>query len=191
MSVTDITSIDVGERPQTWMGLVTATVLSVLWVVAIRIALVALINDPVHPITYVGVIGGIVGAAAMQGVIRWRELGYSPATHLWSKYVADGEPPEFVRQGVYLNLLYGAIAGGVYPRLFHTLGFGGGLFAALPGSLLTGLAFGVLAFVVAMALAVVGLLDMDVDAKRIGMVLSLHLLYGVVLGFVVGVWPRF
>jgi len=191
MSVTDIPSIDLGEHPETRTGLRTATVLSVLWVVAIRIALVSIIDDPVHPITYVGVMGGIVGAAAMQGVIRWRDLGYSPATHLWSKYVADGEPPEFVRQGVYLNLLYGAIAGGVYPRLFHSLGFGGDLFAALPGSLISGLAFGALAFLFAMALVIVGVIDMDVDVKRIGMVLGLHLLYGVVLGFVVGIWPRF
>ena len=142
MSVTDIPSIDLGEHPETRTGLLTVTVVSILWVVAVRIGLAPIINDPVNLVTYVGVIGGILGAAGMLAVLRWQDLGHSPATQVWANYLADGEgnPTEYVRQGTYLHLLYGAVAGGVYPRLFYLLGIRADLYATLPWSLAVGIA---------------------------------------------------
>jgi len=191
MSVTDIPSFDPRDHPQTRTGLLTATVVSVLLVVAIRIAIAPLINDPVQNVTYVGVIGGILGAATVQATIRWTGLGYPPSTQFWSKYLGDGDPGEYVRQGMYLHLLYGAVAGGVYPRLFYLLGIRVDLYGTLPWSLAIGLAFGLIAFVVAMGFVALRIVEMDVSGERVAAFLSLHLVYGLVVGAVVGLYLPF
>jgi hypothetical protein len=190
MSVTDIPSIDLGEHPQSRTGLLTATIISILWVVAVRIALAPVINDPVNLVSYVGVIGGILGAASMLAVLRWQDLGHSPATQVWARFLANGEgdPIEYVRQGTYLHIVYGAIAGGVYPRLFYLLGIRADLYATLPWSLAIGVAFGLLAFVVAMGLVALNVIEMDVDGRRVGAFLGLHLLYGLMVSAVVGLY---
>lgn len=191
MSITDIPSFDLSEHPGTRPGLLTATVVSVLWVVAVRIAIAPLINDTVQNVTYVGVIGGILGAATVQALVRWRNLGYPPSTQFWSKYLGDGEPGEYVRQGMYLHLLYGAVAGGVYPKFFYLGGIRVDLYGTLPWSLAIGLAFGLLAFVVAMVFVALGLVEMDVTGERVAAFLSLHLAYGLVVGAVVGLYAPF
>jgi hypothetical protein len=188
MSVTDIPSFDPRDHPRTRTGLLTATVVSVLLVVAIRIAVAPLIDDPVNSVTYVGVIGGIIGAAAVQWVTRWTGLGYPPSTQFWSEYLGDGDPGEYLRQGMYMHLLYGAVAGGCYPRLFWLLGIRVDLYGTLPWSLAIGLAFGLLAFVLAIVLVALDAVAMDITGKRVAALLSLHIVYGLVVGAVVGLY---
>jgi hypothetical protein len=188
MSVRAIPSFVQDEHPRTRIGLLTATLASLGWLVALRIALVSVLDDPVHPVTYIGVVGGVLGAAAVQAIVRWTDLGSLPATQFWATYLGDGDPGEYVRQGTYLHVLYGAVAGGCYPRLFWLLGFAGEDFAALPWSLAIGLAFGLLAFVVALVFLALGVVEMDVTGERVAAFLSLHLVYGLVVGAVVGLY---
>jgi hypothetical protein len=167
------------------------SLLGVLWVVAVRISLGGLIGDPVHPVTYVGVLGGVVGALVTLAAIQWRDRDYSLATRSLSSAIADGDPAEYRQQGATVHVVYGAIAGGCYPRVAWMLGFEGHQFAALPYSATVGVGFGLLAFVVALAFGLAGVVDLDLDGQIVATAVTRHVLYGLVVGAVVGLWQPY
>lgn len=45
-----------------------------------------------------------------------------PTALLWSKYVGDSDPDQYMMQGMALHLIYGTVAGGVFAGLVSALG---------------------------------------------------------------------
>ncbi|WP_435178758.1 hypothetical protein [Halorussus sp. AFM4] len=127
-----------------------------------------------------GLVGGLVATIIMTVFMMTLGGDSPPPTALfWSKYVGNGDPGEYMMQGMVLHMLYGIIAGGVF-----TIGVGifGLSVARLGSGLLWGLAYGVLLFIGAAVFWMNIVLDLDAEMKIVGMFLFFHLVYGVVLG---------
>ncbi len=102
-----------------------------------------------------------------------------PTAAFWAKYLGDGEPPDFMMQGMVLHLIYGTVAGGVFVVLLGPLGLGVG---TLTVALLWGLVYGIALFVIAAVFWMKIVLAMDATPAMAAMFLLFHLVYGVVLG---------
>lgn len=62
-----------------------------------------------------GLVGGFVATLVMTGfMMTMGDDSPPPTALLWAKYVGDGEPDQYMMQGMALHLLYGTIAGGVF-----------------------------------------------------------------------------
>lgn len=132
-----------------------------------------------------GLVGGFIATIVMTVLMMALGDDSPPPTALfWSKYVGDGEPSEFMMQGMVLHLLYGTIAGGVFALLIPVLGFVS--VATVVSAILWGGVFAFLLFVFAAVFWMNIILGMDADMKAAGMFLIFHLVYGVVLGAWIG-----
>jgi len=131
-----------------------------------------------------GLAGGLVATIAMSMFMMTLGDDSPPPTSLfWSKYVGDGDPSEYVPQGMVLHAIYGIAAGAVFVVGADALGL---TVTGLDSGLLWGLAYGVVLFVGAAAFWMNAVLGIDADRKMVGMFLFFHLVYGVVLGPWVG-----
>lgn len=131
-----------------------------------------------------GLVGGLIATVVM--TVFMMALGDDsppPMALFWSKYVGNGPPGEYMRQGMVLHAVYGVVAGGVFAVLATALGLD---VTTLGGGLLWGLAYGVLLFVGAAAFWMNVVLGMEPERKAVGAFLFFHLVYGVVLGGWVG-----
>jgi len=127
-----------------------------------------------------GLAGGLVATIAMSTFMMTLGDDSPPPTALfWSKYVGDGDPGEYVPQGMVLHMIYGVVAGAVFVVGVDVLGL---TVAGLDGGLLWGLAYGVVLFAGAAAFWMNAVLGIDADGKTVGLFLLFHLVYGVVLG---------
>lgn len=132
-----------------------------------------------------GLVGGFVATIVM--TIFMMTLGDDsppPTALFWSKYVGDGDPDQYMMQGMVLHFIYGIIAGGVFAIVASVLGFVS--VATVGAAVLWGLAYGVVLFMFAAAFWMMMVLGMSPDMKMAGMFLVFHLVYGLVLGAWVG-----
>jgi len=181
----------VAEFPRSTSRVAVGVLVSIGLGIALRFVSGIFIGDQPHPVTYLSLVGGGLGATAMYAFV-WRfddDLRFAPI-EFWANVVGDGSTDEYRYQGIYLHVTYGALVGAFFPRLMQELAGGGagGLFAALPLSLVTGAGFGLLLFVLGIAYAQLGFFRLELSPDRVGVFLLEHLVYGVVLGLVTGLW---
>jgi hypothetical protein len=131
-----------------------------------------------------GLVGGIVATILMTVFMMALGDDSPPPTALFlATYVGDGEPAEYMMPGMLLHMLYGVVAGVVLAFALPVLGFGD---ISLATALGLGLAYGVVMFLGAAVFWMNVVLGMQPERKQVGMFLFFHLVYGVVLGAVVG-----
>ena len=130
-----------------------------------------------------GLVGGLVATIVMTAFMMTLGDDSPPPTALfWSKYVGDGDPGDFMMQGIILHLIYGTIAGGVFALIVPSLGFVS--VATIGSAVLWGLVYGFVLFVGAAVFWMNIVLDMDAEPQMVVMFLVFHLVYGGVLGVV-------
>jgi hypothetical protein len=131
-----------------------------------------------------GFIGGVAATVVMTVLMMALGDDSPPPTALfWSKYIGDGRPDEYMMQGMVLHFLYGIGAAAVLALALPAVGFGT---VGPPVAAGIGVVYGVVLFVIAAVLWMNMVLGLDPDPPEVGMFLVFHLVYGVVLGAVVG-----
>lgn len=133
-------------------------------------------------------LGGLVGgiAATIVMTVFMMALGDDsppPTALFWSKYVGDGKPEEYMMPGMVLHMLYGAGAAVALVVLLPLAGFGKVTLLTAVG---IGLGYGFVLFVFAAAFWMNVVLALDPEPKQVGSFLLFHLIYGSVLGAVLG-----
>jgi len=127
-----------------------------------------------------GLVGGLVATIVMTVFMLALGDDSPPPTALfWSQYVGDGEPNEYVPQGMALHVLYGVVAGVVFVVALPLLGIGIG---SMTTAVLFGLAYGFVLFVGAAVFWMKVVLDLDPEPPMVATFLFFHLVYGAVLG---------
>ena len=131
-----------------------------------------------------GLVGGLIATIVMTVFMMALGDDSPPPTALfWSKYVGDGDPGEYMMPGMALHLLYGLVAGTVLAVVLPAVGLADVGLTTLVG---IGIAYGVVLFVGAAAFWMNVVLALEPERKQVGMFLLFHLVYGVVLGGVLG-----
>ncbi|MFC6952721.1 hypothetical protein [Halorubellus litoreus] len=134
-----------------------------------------------------GLVGGLVATIAMTMAMMLLGDGSPPPTAaLWSKYVGDGAPDDYMPQGMLLHLLYGIGAGGAFAFALPVLGFGSAGIVTVLG---LAVAYAVTLTVVGAAFWMKVVLAMDPEPKQAALFGVFHLTYGVVLAVVVAYAP--
>lgn len=132
-----------------------------------------------------GLIGGLLATIVMTAFMMALGDDSPPPTALfWAKYVGDGDPSEYMMQGMVLHFLYGISAGIALGVILIAGGFDT---VELLGAVSAGLGYGVVLFVIAAVLWMNVVLDLDAEPRMVGMFLIFHLVYGGVLGAVLGI----
>lgn len=127
-----------------------------------------------------GLAGGLVATIVMTVFMMALGDDSPPPTALfWSKYVGDGEPDQYMMQGMVLHMLYGIIAGLVFVIAVPLIGI---TIGSMTTAVLFGLAYGFVLFVGAAVFWMNVVLDIDTEMPMVPMFLLFHLVYGVVLG---------
>jgi hypothetical protein len=150
-----------------------------------RVALGSVLGDGIHRTTYLGVVGGALGSGTM--LLVWWQVDMRdpvPAAQCWSSVLGDPWGGDGDAAWLPLHMVYGALLGGLYPRVLWLV-LGGAWWPTLPTGLGTGLAYGGLVMVLAAVYGALGLFEWDGTYTE-GVTVVSHLAYGVVLGFVVG-----
>ncbi len=132
-----------------------------------------------------GLVGGFVATIVM--TILMMALGGDsppPTAAFWSKYVGDGEPTDFMMQGMILHLFYGSIAGAIFAKVIPLIGFI--TVSTVVSAALWGLLYGFILFLFAAMFWMKIVLKMDADREAVGMFLLFHLVYGAVPGTWIG-----
>ena len=133
-----------------------------------------------------GLVGGFIATIVMTILMMVLGDDTPPPTALfWSKFVGDGEPSDFMMQGMVLHLLYGVMAGGAFAVIASFLDMIN--VAALETAILWGLVYGVALFVGAAVFWMKLILGIEPERKMVGMFLFFHLIYGAILGAWIGV----
>ena len=111
-----------------------------------------------------------------------------PTAALWAKYVGDAGPDAYMKQGMALHLLYGTGAGVAFAVIASVLALGVGP-GALLGSLLWGIAFGLVLMIGGMVFWMRIVLAMEPEPKTLTTFGLFHLVYGTTLGASVALLP--
>jgi len=131
-----------------------------------------------------GLLGGVIATIVMTALMMALGDDSPPPTALFlSKYVGDGPPDEYMMPGMLLHFLYGIGGGAVLAAVLLAGGFET---VELIEAVGIGLGYGVVLFVVAAVFWMNVVLDMDADPKTAGTFLFFHLVYGGLLGAVLG-----
>jgi len=131
-----------------------------------------------------GAVGGLVATIVMTTLMMALGDDSPPPTAVfWAKYIGDGAPTDYMPQGMALHLLYGLGAGVALAVALPLIGFGTVTLVTAAG---LGLAYGVVMFVFAAVFWMKIVLAMDPELPQVAQFLFFHLVYGVVLGGVVG-----
>lgn len=202
-----------GRWPATLPRTVAIAVATAAGVAAARVLAGVLVGNPVHPVTYLGILGGVLGALVTVPAFRSLGEGRLPTVTVLARG-PGGIPETRARSaGLAAHLGAGAALGGSYPHLYRTLGVGdrlaiaagspgeavgvgaarvlgdpgvgGGVFAALPASLLTGLLYTLVPFL-ATAATWLALSTRPLTARRLATLYLAWVGYGLVLGAMVG-----
>ena len=127
-----------------------------------------------------GLAGGLVATIVMTVFMMTLGDDSPPPTALfWSKYVGDGEPDNYMMQGMVLHMMYGIIAGLVFVVAVPVLGLSIG---SMTTAVLFGLAYGFVLFVGAAVFWMNVVLDLDPEMPMVATFLLFHLIYGAVFG---------
>jgi hypothetical protein len=131
-----------------------------------------------------GLVGGLLATIVMtMFMMALGDDSPPPTAQLWAKYVGDGPAEEYMMPGMALHMMYGIGAGVAFVLVVPALGFG---LETLLTAVAFGAAYGIVLTVVGMVLWMRVVLAMEPDPKVIGMFTVFHLVYGVVLGAIVG-----
>lgn len=134
-----------------------------------------------------GAVGGLVATIVMTIVMMGlqRAMGGSsplPTAALWAQYVGDGDPGDYMMQGMVLHLLYGVVAGIVFVAATSPLYLGLLTFDTLAMAVVWGIVYAVVLFVVGTVLWMMIVLGIQPDrGAAVGFLIN-HLVYGIVLG---------
>lgn len=189
MAIQEYIEVAVGEGLPTprevlagWPGLLLVSVLSIAVLVAGRMAVAPLLNDPIVEVTWIGLAGGFLGGVMLAAIL---DVGIERL---------PGETVQF-RALQLVHILYGALAGAFMPAVYWRL------FApearwiiSLPEALHAGQSYGLLMFVVAATayLAVGTLGGPGENFRQWGALLGMYVMYGVFfgmwMGLTEGVW---
>lgn len=132
-----------------------------------------------------GLIGGLVATIVMTAAMMSLGDDSPPPTSLfWAKYVGDGEPTDFMMQGMILHLVYGTVAGGVFAAAVPLIGFVS--VVSVTSAIVWGLVYGIVLFVGAAVFWMKLVLGMSPEPRAVGAFLVSHLVYGAVLGVWIG-----
>jgi len=127
-----------------------------------------------------GLAGGLVATIVMTAFMMALGDDSPPPTALfWSKYVGDGEPDEYMMQGMVLHMLYGIGAGVVFVVAVPVIGLSIG---SMTTAVAFGLAYGFVLFLGAAVFWMNVVLDLDPEMPMVAMFFVFHLIYGGVLG---------
>lgn len=132
-----------------------------------------------------GLAGGLVATISMTILMMAIGDDSPPPTALfWSEYVGDGRPEESMPQGMVLHFFYGLSAGVVFAvgAFLLEFGFAGEVALAVAG----GLIWGIILFLVAAVFWMNVVLDLDPEREAVIAFAVFHIVYGLVLGAVVG-----
>lgn len=181
----------VARHPQTVPGLLAGLLVTVGIAVVLRILVGLFIIDRIHPVTYTAIVGGGLGATAMFLVVRKFDdpVQFAPIT-FWANVLGDGALERYRRQGLYLHVTYGAIVGSFYPRIVQELtpNLAGYLFADFPLSLLTAPLYAIVLLCIGLVYERAGFFDIEYSRDRLVPFVVAHLVYGLVLGAITGLW---
>ncbi len=131
-----------------------------------------------------GLVGGLVATIAMTVFMMTLGDDSPPPTALfWTKYVGNEGPESYMMQGMTLHMFYGVVAGVVLAVALPVAGLGN---VALLTALGVGLGYGFVLFVGAAIFWMNVVLALDPEPKQVGSFLLFHLIYGVVLGGILG-----
>lgn len=136
-----------------------------------------------------GLIAGLLATVVMTAfMMALGDDSPPPTAALWAKYVGDEGPEAYMKQGMLLHMLYGTGAGTAFAvgAAAFALGVGPG---ALVGSVLWGVAFGLVLMVGGMAFWMRIVLAMEPEPKTMATFGFFHVVYGVVLGAAVALLP--
>lgn len=95
-------------------GALLGTVILIGIAVVIPIVMAGIIDDPVHPVTSVGLVGGFLGALAMALLMPVMKVRANlPTTDFLTKTFGDRfyDPGSDVYGGTALHLVYGVVLG--------------------------------------------------------------------------------
>jgi hypothetical protein len=127
-----------------------------------------------------GLAGGLVATIVMTVFMMALGDDSPPPTALfWSKYVGDGDPDDYMMQGMVLHMIYGVVAGLVFVVAVPVIGISVG---SMTTAVLFGLAYGFVLFVGAAVFWMNVVLDLDPEMPMVAMFLLFHLIYGAVFG---------
>jgi hypothetical protein len=132
-----------------------------------------------------GAVGGLVATVVM--TVLMMALGDDsppPTAAFWAKYIGDGAPTDYMPQGMALHFLYGLGAAVALAVALPVVGFETVTLATATGF---GLGYGVVLFVFAAVFWMKIVLAIDPEPPQVAQFLLFHLVYGVVLGGVIGV----
>jgi len=131
-----------------------------------------------------GLLGGLVATIVMTVFMMALGDDSPPPTALfWSKYIGDGPPEEYMMPGMALHMIYGIVAGAA---LAGGLLAGGFEEVELLVAVGAGLVYGLVLFAGAAVFWMNVVLGLDPEPKEVGAFLFFHLVYGLVLGGVLG-----
>lgn len=139
------------------------------------------------PVTFLnGVVGGLVATIVMTVFMMALGDDSPPAALFWSKYVQEGDPSDYMPQGLSLHLIYGVTAAAVFALALPPAG---AELISMQWALIYGFGYGVILFVIGSIFWRNFVLDIDSEPKQVGYFLLFHLIYGGVLGAFVGYGP--
>jgi hypothetical protein len=124
-----------------------------------------------------GALGGLVATLAMTvAMVAVGDDSPPPTADLWSKYVG-GKPAENRLPAMLLHFLYGAVVAGVLAAVLSVTGLTDAVI-----NFGSGVAYGVVLFIVGALFWVRLVLGMDPERKQTVTFLMVHFVYGAVLG---------
>jgi len=130
-----------------------------------------------------GLVGGLVATVVMTGVMMAMGDGGPPPTAALVATFAGGEPADHRMPGMVLHLVYGTVAGAVLAVGAPLVGLGLGSTVVATA---VGLGYGIVLMVGGMAFWMRGVIGMEPDRDTMLTFGVVHVVYGVVLGAVLG-----
>lgn len=129
-----------------------------------------------------GLVGGLVATVVMTVIMMVMGDDSPPPTAMLVAKFADGDPEDYAMPGMALHFLYGIGAGAVFGALVPVVVSDPGI-AVVTG---LGLVYGIVLMVGGMAGWMRGVIGIEPDKDTMMMFGTVHVVYGLVLGALVG-----
>ena len=134
--------------------------------------------------TLSGLVGGLLGAAAMTVAATVARDSAWPSAVVWAMYFGDGDPGNYRTPGLAVHLVYGTLAGAAFAALVGEPGP-----ATLVDALVLSVGWAVVLAAVAAGFWLHLLVGAELDRGALVRMADVHLAYGAVLGLVVHAFP--